>query len=118
MRSDVDRLSDILAAVAKIKSRLTDSIDAFQRDEMLQIWVIHHLQIVGEAARGVSQRVKDRHPEVQWPQIAALRNILVHEYFGLNMHQVWTMALNDLPKLEKEVRQIHSELTSGSGCSG
>ncbi|MGA3072288.1 MAG: HepT-like ribonuclease domain-containing protein [Bryobacteraceae bacterium] len=46
---------------------------------------MHHLQVIGEAARGVSQPVRDRHPEVQWPQIVALRNILVHEYFGLNL---------------------------------
>jgi uncharacterized protein with HEPN domain len=76
MRSDPDRLNDILAAIAKVKERVADSL-AFQNDEMLQVWVIHHLQVIGEAARGVSQPVKDRHPEVQWPQIVALRNIQV-----------------------------------------
>jgi len=78
MRNDLDRLNDILAAIAKIRERVADSL-AFQNDEMLQVWVIHHLQVIGEAARGVSQPVRDRHPEVQWPQIVALRNILVHE---------------------------------------
>jgi uncharacterized protein with HEPN domain len=71
MRSDADRLSDILTATAKIKERVTGSIDAFLGDEMLQVWVIHHLQVIGEAARGVSQSLKDRHPEVPWPQIVA-----------------------------------------------
>jgi uncharacterized protein with HEPN domain len=70
MRSDRDRLTDILIAIAKIKERVADSL-AFQNDEMLQVWVIHHLQVIGEAARGVSQPVRDRHPEVQWPQIVA-----------------------------------------------
>ena len=115
MRSDADRLSDILAAIAKINARTSDSFETFQRDEMVQVWVIHHLQVIGEAARGVSQPVRDRHPEVQWPQIVALRNILVHEYFGLNMHQVWTMAQQDLPKLDEQVRHIRSELLSDSG---
>ena len=82
---------------------------AFQNDEMLQVWVIHHLQVIGEAARGVSQPVRDRHPEVQWPQIVALRNILVHEYFGLNLDQIWTMTQKDLPRLEKQVRRIRAE---------
>jgi hypothetical protein len=45
VRSDPDRLGDILAAVAKIEERIADSFDAFQRDEMPQVWVIHHLQI-------------------------------------------------------------------------
>ena len=110
MRSDADRVSDILEATAKIKERITDSTDAFQRDEMLQVWVIHHLQVIGEAARGVSQSLKERHPEVPWPQIVALRNILVHEYFGLNMHQVWTMTQKDLPKLEAQVQRIRSQI--------
>ena len=77
MRSDADRLSDILEAIAKIRERITDSIHAFQDDEMLQVWAIHHLQVTGEAARGVSQSLKDRHPEAPWPRIVALRNILV-----------------------------------------
>jgi uncharacterized protein with HEPN domain len=116
MRSDADRVSDILEATAKIKERITDSIDAFQRDEMLQVWVIHHLQVIGEAARGVSQSLKDSHPEVVWPQIIALRNILVHEYFGLNLHQVWTMIQKDLPKLEEQVQHIRSQIAPDSGC--
>jgi uncharacterized protein with HEPN domain len=43
MRSDADRVSDILEAIAKIGERITDSLDAFQGDEMLQVWAIHHL---------------------------------------------------------------------------
>jgi len=54
----------------------------------------------------MSQPVRDQHPEVPWPQIVALRNILVHEYFGLNLDQIWTMTQKDLPKLEEQVRQV------------
>ncbi len=55
----------------------------------------------------MSQSPKDRHPEVPWPQIVALRNILVHEYFGLNMHQVWTMTQKDLPNLDEQIQKIN-----------
>ena len=115
MRSDADRVNDILEAIAKIGERVSDGIDAFQAEEMLQVWVIHHLQVIGEAARGVSQFLRDRHPEVPWPQIVALRNILVHEYFGLNMHQVWTMTQKDLPKLKEQVQSIRSRIAADSG---
>jgi len=81
---------------------------------MLQVWVIHHLQVIGEAARGVSQSLKDRHPEVLWAQIVALRNILVHEYFGLNLRQVWTMTQEDLPKLEEQIRRVRSQMAPSS----
>jgi uncharacterized protein with HEPN domain len=114
MRSDPDRLSDILAAIAKIRGRVGADRAAFAQDEMLQVWVIHHLQVIGEAARGVSEHVRTRHPEVPWPQIVALRNILVHEYFGLDMRQVWTMTQKDLQILEEQISRIGSELTSGS----
>lgn len=99
MRSDSDRLSDILEAIAKIRRQVTGDPDAFLKNEMLQVWGIHHLQVIGEAARALSQPLKDRHPEVPWPQLNAPRNILVHEYFGLNPLQVWTMAHRDLPAL-------------------
>src|SRR5579872_2120302 len=90
----------------KIQDRARCSREVFEQDEMLQVWVIHHLQVIGEAARGLSQTVKDRHPEVRWPEIVALRNILVHEYFGLNLHQIWTMAQKDIPTLSGQVRRI------------
>lgn len=112
MRTDADRLSDILEAIAKIKERAAGSLETFEHDEMLQVWVIHHLQVIGEAARGISQGIKDQCPEAQWPQIVALRNILVHEYFGLNLHQVWTMAQQDLPKLEKQIQRIRAGVAS------
>jgi uncharacterized protein with HEPN domain len=114
MRSDGDRVSDILEAIGKIGERVTDSIDAFQGDEMLQVWAIHHLQVIGEAARGVSQSLKEGYPEVPWPQIVALRNILVHEYFGLNMHQVWTMIQKELPKLGEQIKHIRSQIAPDS----
>lgn len=118
MRTDADRLSDILLAIAKIKQRAAGSLDAFKQDEMLQVWVIHHLQVIGEAARGISQGVKDRRLEVQWPQIIALRNILVHEYFGLNLHQVWTMAQQDLPELERQIQRLRADLASDPRRTG
>ena len=114
MRSDADRLNDILEATAKIKERVPDSIDAFLGDEVIQVWAIHHLQVIGEAARGVSQSLKERHPDVPWPEIVALRNILEREYLGLNLRQVWTMIQKDLPKLEAQVLRIRSRIAPNS----
>jgi uncharacterized protein with HEPN domain len=118
MRTDADRLSDILLASAKIRQRAAVSLESFEQDEMLQVWVIHHLQVIGEAARGISQAVKERCAEVQWPQIVALRNILVHEYFGLNLHQVWTMAQKDLPELEKQIQRLRTDVASDPRPTG
>jgi uncharacterized protein with HEPN domain len=115
MRSDADRVNDLLAAIAKIGSRRVERFESFDGNEMLQVWVIHHLQVIGEAARGVSQPLKDSHPEVPWAQLVALRNILVHEYFGLNLHQVWMMTQDDLPRLDEQLRAIRRELSPEAG---
>lgn len=110
MRSDADRLTDILDAIAKIKQRMPGTLDAFLGDEMVQVWAIHHLQLIGEAGRCVSESLRERHAEVPWPQIVAFRNILVHEYFGLNLHQVWTTVNTDLPEFEQQIRTIRDEI--------
>ena len=108
MRDDPQRLDDIRAAIVKIEGRLPSTEEAFQCDEMLQVWVIHLLQVIGEAARATALR--QRFHEVPWLQIIALRNILVHEYFGLNLHQVWIMARNDLPELKRQIEDIRRAL--------
>jgi uncharacterized protein with HEPN domain len=110
MRSDADRLRDIIEAIEKINARTPDSAAAFHQDELVQVWVIHYLQVIGEAARGMSQGLKQRHPDVPWAEIIALRNILVHDYFGLNMEQVWTLTQRDLPKLEEQIRRMRAQL--------
>ncbi len=110
MRSDRDRLDDALGAIAKINERIAEGLEVFHRDELLQVWVIHHLQMIGEASRAISQSIRDRHPEVPWKNISGLRNILVHEYFGIDMHQVWMVTQKDLPSLERQLRLIHAEL--------
>jgi uncharacterized protein with HEPN domain len=109
MRSDAERLNDILEAISKIRSRIVNNVEVFLADEMAQVWAVHHLQTIGEAARCLSEEFRSAHPQIPWPQIIALRNILVHEYFGLNLQQVWMMVQRDLPALEREVRSIHSQ---------
>lgn len=106
MRSDRDRLQDILQAIANIEQHLADGEQAFQRDQMLQVWMIHHLEIIGEAARALSPTLRARYPQVQWAKLIAMRNILVHEYFGLNLRQVWVAATRDLPALRSHLQQI------------
>jgi uncharacterized protein with HEPN domain len=98
MRSDSDRLSDILEAIARLKSGSRIAW-LFKTTRCSRSGLSTTLQVIGEAARGVSQPMRGQHLEVPWPQIVALRNILVHEYFGLNLDQIWTMTQKDLPKL-------------------
>ena len=77
MRDDRERLLDMLEAIERIDRYASRGREAFEREELLQNWVVHHAQIIGEAARKVSDVLRRAHPEVPWVQIAAMRNVLV-----------------------------------------
>ena len=86
MRDDRAYLEDILEAIQRIERYASRGREAFQADELIQNWVVHHIQVIGEATGKVSEEFRDRHPEVPWVTIKAMRNVLVHFYFG------WTSA--------------------------
>lgn len=70
MRDDRARLQDIREAIARIESRTQGTgRQGFERDELIQVWVVHHLQIIGEAARGLSDEFRSRNPQIPWLQI-------------------------------------------------
>ncbi|MEZ0327204.1 MAG: DUF86 domain-containing protein [Fimbriimonas sp.] len=68
-----------------------------ESDVQLQFAVVRALEVVGEAARSVPQSVRDMAPSVPWQQIVIMRNKIVHHYFGVKLHVVWSVVENDLP---------------------
>jgi uncharacterized protein with HEPN domain len=106
MRDDAERLRDILHAIHRIFLRTSPGRAAFTQDEMLQVWVLHHLQIIGEAARALSPDFLQRHPDRVWGQATGMRNILVHHYFEIELDRVWNVVENDLPLLKDKVEKI------------
>lgn len=78
MRKDRLYLADILEAIERIDRYTAAGLEAFDRDELVQTWVVRHLEIIGEAVRSLSPDIKARHPEVPWAVIGRLRNILAH----------------------------------------
>ena len=109
MRDDRERLLDILEATERIEKYTSHGPEAFQRDELIQTWVVHHLQIIGEASRALSLGLRDSHPEIPWSQIIGMRNILVHHYFGIDVAAAWAAVENDLPALKRHIQAILSE---------
>lgn len=108
MRSDVERLGDILEAIQRIQQRI--QIERLQEDDLLQVWVLYHLQIVGEAVRSLSSELTQRYPEIPWSQIVGLRNRVVHEYFEIDLDIVIDIVTNDLPGLQIQIEGIRQEL--------
>lgn len=106
MRDDLERLEDILEAIESIEKYASKGFDAYCADELVRIWVLHHIQVIGEAAANLSKTITDRYPGVPWPDIVAMRNVLVHQYFGVDLQEVWDTVTTDLPVLKSQVQTI------------
>ncbi len=89
MRDDRERLLDILEAIERIQKYAARGKDVFFKDDLIQVWVIHHIQIIGEATANLSKDLQDNHPQIPWPDIVSMRNVLVHQYFGVDLNQIW-----------------------------
>ena len=76
---------------------------------MLQVWVIHHLEIVGEAARGLSEEFRQSHPDPVWAMAIGMRNILIHHYFEIDQEQVWSVVEKDLAALRTKIEGLLNE---------
>jgi len=109
MRDDRLRYQDVLDAVGQIRKYASVSQETFFADEMLQVWVIHHLQIVGEALAGLSE--VERANNESWARpIIATRNVLVHRYFKVKPEVIWNIVKNHLDDLEAQVRAAMAKL--------
>ena len=115
MRDPAERLRDIVEAIAAIERHSNCEKRAFERDELLQTWFVRHLQIIGEAARTTPEEVRALAPEIPWPQIAGMRNILVHGYFEVDTDLVWDAATRDVPALKPAIEHLLATLNAASG---
>jgi uncharacterized protein with HEPN domain len=104
MRDDDALLLDMLLSSQKAL-RFVEDVDyaAFSQAEILQSAVIRELQVIGEAARLVSEETQVDHPDIEWRAIIGMRNRLVHGYFTIRLDVVWQTLLEDIPPL---IRQL------------
>jgi uncharacterized protein with HEPN domain len=102
-------LLDILESIDRIQKYARRGRQTFEDEELIKTWAIHHLEIIGEAAGRVSD-LRARHPQVPWAEMAAMRNVLVHDYFGIDVERVWRTLDRDLPAIRKQLDSILSGL--------
>lgn len=104
MRDDRERVKDMLDALERIRRYSVRGEAVFRSDELVQVWFVRHLQVLGEAARALSPAFRDGHPGVPWAEIIGMRHVIVHEYFGIDLDIVWGVVERDLPRLEAALR--------------
>ena len=108
-------LEDILRAAQSIEEYLlgVHSFDNFCADKMRVDAVLRNLEIVGEASKRVPSEIKEKYPAVEWRKIAGLRDIVAHEYFGVDLEIVWDVVQNRFPSLRALISQILEETGVG-----
>jgi uncharacterized protein with HEPN domain len=102
---------DILASIERIE-QYTAGLDeqSFRENAQAQDAVLRRLEIMGEAVKSIPESFRSRYPEIQWRNIAGLRDVLIHQYFGVNLHRAWLVVKEDLPILKDKLRRVHQDL--------
>jgi uncharacterized protein with HEPN domain len=104
VRTDSDRLADILDALQRIRRHVkAGDRQRFQQDEVLQNAVLRWFEIIGEAARGLTDQFRHDHQLVPWREIIDMRNRVTHGYFDIDLDVVWNTIMNDLPAIEDAI---------------
>ena len=111
MRDDRERILDVLEAIERVERYAQRGKAAFEEDELIQNWMLRHLEVIGEACRGVSETLKREHPEIPWSEIVGMRNILAHRYFGIDLEVVWAAIAGDVPRLKRQAWALLAEIS-------
>ncbi len=100
-------LDDIVAAIKKIEKYSKGlTIQSLKKKSLVIDGIARNLEIIGEAAKNIPYPVKENYPDIEWKKIAGLRDILAHEYFGVDLGVLWDIIKNKLPDLKKKISRI------------
>ena len=114
-RTSIQRLRDIEMAACNCLD-VVDGMDfeEFMIAEQTQVLAARKLEVIGEAANRIPKSIRSKAPEIPWPQIVGMRNIVAHEYFQVDYRVVWKVVQNDLQPLLNSVRSLLNELDTRS----
>lgn len=100
-------LDDMLEAVKRIEQYARGvTFEKLKKDTLVLDGIVRNLEIIGEAAKNIPSQFREKYPEVEWKKIGGLRDILAHEYFGIDLEVVWDIVKNKLPGLQEQVSSI------------
>ncbi|MFH1370768.1 MAG: HepT-like ribonuclease domain-containing protein [Planctomycetota bacterium] len=106
MKDDIVYLRHIEDCIRRIEEDTAGGRDAFLASHTLQDAVIRNLQTLAESTQRLSDAMKDANPEIEWYRIAAFRNVLVHDYLGVDIEKIWEITQRDVPALKSVVSKM------------
>ena len=109
MKSDLVYLRHILDAIQKIESYVSVGHETFMSTSHWQDAVIRQLEIIGEATKRLSPDVRSQYSHIPWKRIAGLRDVLIHDYLGVDISLVWQITQTYLPELKRQLDAILAE---------
>ena len=105
MKEDKLYLIHLSESITKIESYTKDlDYAAFMQSTLVQDAVLRNLQVLAESTQRLSDHFKKHHPEIEWYKIAGMRNILVHDYLGIELETVWGVVTDKLPELKSVIQ--------------
>ena len=100
-------IDHILECIELVEDYLNGkSIEDFMGSSQLQDAVIRRIEIIGEATKNLPQDFKNRHPDIPWKEMAGMRDIIVHEYFGVDLKLTWRVATEDIKGLKAQLEEL------------
>lgn len=109
MKTDRIYITHILECIDHINSYVKVEKD-FLSSRLIQDAVIRNLEIIGEATKKISKELRDKEKVVPWSEMAGLRDVLIHNYFGVDLSIVWKVVENELPNIKQELQRIKAEI--------
>mgnify|MGYP001806521651 CR=1 FL=1 len=102
-----DYLVDILNAIVEVDEFTVDmSFDAFEEDRKTINAVIRSLEVLGEATKHIPASFRNKHPEIPWSKMAGMRDVLIHDYMGVDLMTVWKVAKERLPEIRPAIEKL------------